>query len=172
MGPSVVADAWTCQHSRVESRRIRSSKSASGTSTFKAYKASWVRAKMHLLSVLGSVLISQIPSIHSLPSFHRDITYLPSPPVLFSSSRGLGPFQCIIVSGTLGGSRLRCVHSAGPITANTLISGNGNGNLVQCFSVPDYFDGLFCTNITVFVERFTVWPIPKSGGTGFAIICL
>lgn len=173
MSPSVVADTWTRQHSRVESGRIRSSKPASGISTFKAYKASWVRVKMHLLRLLASVLLSQIPSVHSLPSFQRwlDTTYSPSPPLLFSLLHGLGPLQCIIVSGTLGGSRLGCVHSTGPITANTLISGNGNGNLIQCFSLPGYVDGLFCTNITVFVGRVTVWSIPKWGGIGFAVIC-
>lgn len=35
---------------------------------------------------------------------------------LSSLSCGLGPLWCIIVSGTLGGSRLGCVHSAGPTT--------------------------------------------------------
>lgn len=79
-------------------------------------------AQFAFLIFVVPVLLSQIPSVHSLRSFQIlfDSSYLPTPSLLFSFSGGLGPFQ-VLLSGALGGSSLGCVHSVGPITAHALI---------------------------------------------------
>jgi hypothetical protein len=78
---------------------------------------------MNVLRPLVSVLLGHVPSVHSLPSiqhfFGHLLLVITLPPDLFIL--WLSPLWSIIVSSTLGGSRLGCVHSSGHITAKALI---------------------------------------------------
>lgn len=150
MGLGMIADTWKSQHPGLQAGESGGQSEPQLTENSKLKVCGWGRVKVHLfrsptqkstsvewLSGAGSevaqfafsvllvpVLLSQIPSVHSLRSFQNlfdDSSCLPTPSLLFSFCCGLGPFQVFIIRGALGGSSLGCVHSVGPITAHALI---------------------------------------------------